>query len=630
VREKWRPVSLAVALIASCAGGCGDERQSRLGVASRGEGHPPDSPGAGTGGSAAGGGAGRSGSPGALRSPGASFAPGSVCEPTGWCWYNPLPSGASWSGIAGAGRTDLWIGGPGAYALHFDGGRWSLVSTPIIVQGIWGASENDVWFSGYRSGFDDSSAVAHWDGAALTVHSTFGFGVMDDVWGSGANDVYAVGFHTLQHWDGAAWTTVPEVAGGRSISGSGPNDVWVAGFAGLFHFDGASWTRFPEIDSPNAVTVAAAGDAWTFTFLQGIHTVYHFDGASWQQSIQITDDRTFLSDIHAASSRDVWLVGYEFTDRGAVGYLNHFDGTRWTRGPQAPTMMFRAESAPGFGTIAVGGDGGILRLTPGQAPGFVDLRSGPATRLTGTFGTAPTDMWAVGDEGTVLHYDGQTVASVPAGTTAHLTDVWGTGPSDVWAVGHGGTIVHYDGRAFAPIVSGTSTNLNAVFAVRPDDVWIGGDAGTLLHWDGTSVSAVVLPGADAESPIRDIHGLGSDDIWLSGGRISSDFTFVTAFTSHFNGTAWSSIETRTSSFGTDAVPRIWELAPNDVWAATDRTLSGGIPIYWHFDGTAWSEVVARPSAATFMLPNQDGGSFVFGANDRWIVGAMGLWQRNTN
>ena len=115
----------------------------------------------------------------------------------------------------------------------------------------------------------------------------------------------------------------------------------------------------------------------------------------------------------------------------------------------------------------------------------------------------------------------------------------------------------------------------------------------------------------------------ADDIWLSGGSISSNFSFFTAFTSHFDGTAWSPIETREAAFGPNPVPRIWALAADDVWAATDRVLSGGLGIYWHFDGTAWSEVVNPPASTTFMFPIQEGGSFVFGPHDRWIVARMG-------
>ena len=41
-------------------------------------------------------------------------------------------------------------------------------------------------------------------------------------------------------------------------------------------------------------------------------------------------------------------------------------------------------------------------------------------------------------------------------TRETLYGVWGSGPKDVFAVGSNGTILHYDGRAWKPLTSGTA------------------------------------------------------------------------------------------------------------------------------------------------------------------------------
>ncbi len=202
----------------------------------------------GTSGAAAGQ-AGR-GSPTPLPPPSAHLGPGSVCESDGWCWYNPLPSGAWWQTVAGAGRTDLWIGGQVSTVLHFDGGRWTSLSSPLsAINGVWAASENDVWFGGIIGDMTPGQAfaagIAHWDGVSLTLTAQFPGDIINDVWGSGPNDVYAVGTgYTTWHWDGSAWTALPGVPGGQLITGSGPNDVWLAPAvgSGLLHFDGTTWS----------------------------------------------------------------------------------------------------------------------------------------------------------------------------------------------------------------------------------------------------------------------------------------------------------------------------------------------------------------------------------------------------
>jgi hypothetical protein len=221
---------------------------------------------------------------------------------------------------------------------------------------------------------------------------------------------------------------------------------------------------------------------------------------------------------------------------------------------------------------------------------------------------------------------------VPTG--ADLLDVWGSGPSDVWIVGAGGTVLHFDGQSFTPITSGTTVDLRAVFTARLDDVWIGGDGATLLHWNGSDMSAVSVTGVEPTTAIRDIHGLGADDVWLTGGGPVFDgmgYTRTQKFVSHFDGTAWSPIEELV--FFTDGPypgERIWELAPNDVWIANAFSHAYGFHGYWHFDGATWAgEAIHEDDPRLFMFPNHSGASFIFGPHDRWLVDVNGTCQRNT-
>ena len=163
--------SVAGLLLACCVAACGDNSPKASGV-KQGDDHP-DTPGGGgtqrrSGGHAGmgsmGGITGGTGSPTQLPPPASNIAAGSLCERDGWCWYNPAPSGAWWQGVAGAGRTDLWIGGMSQNLLHFDGGHWTTLISPLeITEAIWAASENDVWFGGLSRTDDGSSAagIAH-------------------------------------------------------------------------------------------------------------------------------------------------------------------------------------------------------------------------------------------------------------------------------------------------------------------------------------------------------------------------------------------------------------------------------------------------------------------------------------
>ncbi|MBK6535930.1 MAG: hypothetical protein IPF99_42285 [Deltaproteobacteria bacterium] len=71
------------------------------------------------------------------------------------------------------------------------------------------------------------------------------------------------------------------------------------------------------------------------------------------------------------------------------------------------------------------------------------MLTGSLSTLYGVWGAAPNDVWAVGEGGTILHWDGARWSSIPSNTTATLRSVWGASAGDVWAVGDNGTAVHY-------------------------------------------------------------------------------------------------------------------------------------------------------------------------------------------
>jgi len=48
--------------------------------------------------------------------------------------------------------------------------------------------------------------------------------------------------------------------------------------------------------------------------------------------------------------------------------------------------------------------------------------------------------------------------------TEELRGVYGTGPNDVWAVGANGAVLHFDGNTWTPMNLGNGETLNAVWA----------------------------------------------------------------------------------------------------------------------------------------------------------------------
>jgi hypothetical protein len=63
--------------------------------------------------------------------------------------------------------------------------------------------------------------------------------------------------------------------------------------------------------------------------------------------------------------------------------------------------------------------------------------------LYAVWGSATNDVFAMGDSGTILHWDGMQWNGVNSGTTSFLISAWGSAPLNIWAVGQGGALIHH-------------------------------------------------------------------------------------------------------------------------------------------------------------------------------------------
>ena len=90
------------------------------------------------------------------------------------------------------------------------------------------------------------------------------------------------------------------------------------------------------------------------------------------------------------------------------------------------------------------------------------IASGTLERLNAVWGTSATDVFAVGVDGTILHYDGNTWSPMVSGILDDLSGVWGSASSDVFTVGENGAILHYNGSTWASMPSGTSDRLEDI------------------------------------------------------------------------------------------------------------------------------------------------------------------------
>lgn len=264
----------------------------------------------------------------------------------------------------------------------------------------------------------------------------------------------------------------------------------------------------------------------------------------------------------------------------------------WTDNHIETSSTFHGVYASGEGTYIVGTDGkayvgtasvGFSTITP---PVDVDLHD-----LWGVGASETLELYAVGDEGHVLHYihDGWsdddlgtnnfegiggggpnqlysvgwggiyefngaswTFASTPDG--GRLNDVWGLG-GDAVAVGEDGfAAVRRAGGAWEAASTAVSDTLHAVSGTSPTDVWAVGELGTVLHWDGAAWTLVTVP---TEQSLWAVWAATPTDVFVVGNNGTALY---------YDGTSWTDLPTGV----VNNLYAVHGSSPRNVWAVGNR------------------------------------------------------------
>jgi hypothetical protein len=315
----------------------------------------------------------------------------------------------------------------------------------------------------------------------------------------------------------AAWCPVPTNVSAlyalTSVWGSGKNDVWASGSGGtVIHYDGTAWAK-TATDLKNTfrtVIGTSATDIWALSASDVILHAKGFtpSGVTWTR-VSAAPDPYSAAPLYAA-----WSSG--------SGELRIGGGTF---GFSAPSGDF--VTANGFTKTSLG-DGGL---------GW-NAAAGSGT-VHGIWGAAADDVWLVVDNSAAVSWQlgltfhgtrvgdgggGLTWQSVDSQASVVLSAVWGSSASDVWTVGDIGTIRHLaaDRSHWEPVASNTMERLNAIWGSAKDDVWAVGDAGTILHFDGTrwAPSIAAFPVGKTKPNLYGVWGSSATDVWIVGDGIA--------------------------------------------------------------------------------------------------------------
>jgi hypothetical protein len=224
-----------------------------------------------------------------------------------------------------------------------------------------------------------------------------------------------------------------------------------------------------------------------------------------------------------------------------------WNGASWSREDTGTTADLESVSGVvdenGVETVFAVGAGGTVVLRSSTDGLWRALPSPVTAHLFGVWAASATDAFAVGDDGTVLRWDGaaltRLVDEVLVDTGAEngerfpiadpLKGVMGTGPTEVYAVGPRGGVWRFDGVAFVREDTQTSRPLVDVFTRA--GVWAATTDGVLLRRrdDGWRDDEFVVP---VPVFLQGVWARDDGDVFAVG---LADELF------HFTGGAWARV-----------------------------------------------------------------------------------------
>ena len=354
-------------------------------------------------------------------------------------------SGTSWARVnAGNLTADLYnVAGSTAngnrYYIASDNGLYSLtnntvalVSTPYAPR-LFGAAidpSGNVWTSGQRGSVMRLSGTA-WETVSMAPD-------LIDVWTTSATNAWAVGeFGFVYRWNGSTWArqSTPVTGTLNAVWGASASEGFAGGDNGIMlRFNGSSWSgmSFPSSGNVYGIWGSAANDVFAVT---SNGEILRFNGSSWSVS---TTSASPLWAVYGTSANDVYATGEN-------GVVLRFNGFNWspvnasTSGTLAGVWGSSATNLMAVGSTVSGATGIAFRNT---GSGWTSMTMPTSALLTSIWGPSANDVYATGDAGLIVRWNGNSWSTMSSGTIDQLWSVSGapTGTGGAFAVGYNSTV----------------------------------------------------------------------------------------------------------------------------------------------------------------------------------------------
>ncbi|MEP6774426.1 MAG: hypothetical protein ABJA50_02425, partial [Chloroflexota bacterium] len=263
------------------------------------------------------------------------------------------------NGVFMTSTSEGWAVGDLGTILHYTGGSWREVSSPVThdlvrnLSNVYMTSPDEGWAVG------TFSTIIHFVNGKWENASGQPGEHLNDVKMVTPTEGWAVGGGTglgeILHYTGGQWTLegTPML---RlilfSLAFPSPNEGWIVGDK-ILHLTGGTWEEQPKPVKAflRSVFMTSTSEGWAV----GDNAILHYTDGQWVSVALPVMEKMILTDVFMASSNEGWAVG--------ISGILHYNGTAW-------------EQVPGTSAYA----------------------------LNSLYMTSSEEGWAVGAYGTILHY----------------------------------------------------------------------------------------------------------------------------------------------------------------------------------------------------------------------------------
>lgn len=261
--------------------------------------------------------------------------------------------GTAWSQLATGENGNLWwvfgiggavyMGGEGGMILRYQQGAFTRMSTPstTTVFGIWGTAADDLWAVGGASGGGDGGFAWRLQGGVWVAAPGFpaDIAATGAIWkmsGRSADDAWMVGTNgKVVRWDGAVLTAMTTGTGESLFTVHATADRFVAvggfGTGTILENEGSGWNDVSPPIAPALIGTYLSGDAGYAVGQDG--AVFERNRGGWSEvDLGVPIEQSFHS-VWIDPSGGVWAVG------GQVQTLPLIDGIMLYGGDDPPDYL---------------------------------------------------------------------------------------------------------------------------------------------------------------------------------------------------------------------------------------------------------------------------------------------------